>query len=187
MTSASPSPSGVVHSLFWPLIQSVGLSLWLFGVGGCGGGETSGPAVYPTKGSVMANGRPAFEAVVTLHPVDKSIGVTPSAQVDEEGNFTLTSRKPGDGAPAGDYRITVRWMQQPVPPQSSAPTGVIMSMAGNEGESKAEAKDRLGEVYANPETSGLKCTISTGENEIPTIELDLSKVQAAPSPRQEGA
>lgn len=146
---------------------------------GCGGGDTKGPVLYPTKGSVTVNGKPAFEAVVTLHPVDKSLNLYPSGEVHEDGDFTLTTRKAGDGAPAGDYKVSINWLvESEVKPVANLPSGPITTMGGGErSETKAAPVDRLGGKFSDPETSGLKCTISKGGNTIGPFDLKLDSNQ----------
>ena len=74
---------------------------------GCG---KSGDALVPVSGHVIVNGKPAAGAAVVFHPVDQSgTGTRPLAQVDERGEFHLTTAKSGDGAVPGEYRVTLTW------------------------------------------------------------------------------
>ena len=56
-------------------------------------------------------GRPPFHAQVTFHPVADGgrEAILPTGSVDDRGRFTLTSYASGDGAPEGEYRVTVAW------------------------------------------------------------------------------
>ena len=67
-------------------------------------------AVYPVAGKVLFKGRPAAGAIVQFHPEnpDKEV-LVPQGETDSEGNFELTSYEFGDGAPAGQYVVTVIW------------------------------------------------------------------------------
>ena len=66
--------------------------------------------VHPVTGKVTFDGRPAAGALVVFHPKDASAGLpTPNALVDKQGNYTLSSYTAGDGAPAGEYVVTVVW------------------------------------------------------------------------------
>src|SRR5262245_1066888 len=72
-----------------------------------------GKPLYPVSGHVYCNGQPAEGALVVFHPVDDSgemVVLRPSAAVRADGFFELGSYKSGDGAPAGDYRVTVQWL-----------------------------------------------------------------------------
>ena len=62
-----------------------------------------GPALHPVRGQVWFEGRPAEGATVVFHPAqsDDAVSLTPSATVEPNGSFALSTRLPGDGAPAG--------------------------------------------------------------------------------------
>jgi hypothetical protein len=65
--------------------------------------------VYAVTGTVMFEGHPAEGATVVLHPVDRSITIRPRGVVDADGSFELTTYLPGDGAPVGEYKVTIDW------------------------------------------------------------------------------
>src|SRR3954451_15762043 len=77
-------------------------------VSACG---NRGPRLYPVKGSVRINGEPAKDVNVMFTPVaPPEAGATPlspAAVTGEDGTFQLMSFQPGDGAPAGDYLVTI--------------------------------------------------------------------------------
>ena len=59
-------------------------------------------------GQVFLDDKPAANAIITFHPVGATTGaVHPTGHVDEQGTFRLTTFVDGDGAPAGDYQVTV--------------------------------------------------------------------------------
>jgi hypothetical protein len=66
---------------------------------------------YPVKGTVMVDGKPAKGATVSFHPKevigDKSY--IPTGQTNENGEFSLSTYMTDDGAPAGEYDVTVVW------------------------------------------------------------------------------
>lgn len=66
----------------------------------------SGPDVMPAGGTVSFQGRPVSGALVVCCPASPS---APAAygNTDSEGRFQLTTYEPGDGAVAGEYRVTV--------------------------------------------------------------------------------
>jgi hypothetical protein len=84
----------------------------------------------------------------------------PHGIVEPEGIFQLKTYRDGDGAPAGDYRVTIEWPSE-TPRSRSDP--------GDAG-STPTGPDRLRGRYANPETSGLRATVTDGENEL-TFEI----------------
>ena len=78
--------------------------------------KPAGPTLYPVTGQVIVNGKPAEGVAVTFHrppgPVDEQ-PVLPVGTTDAEGKFTLKTSQGGgallDGAPAGDYTVTMIW------------------------------------------------------------------------------
>jgi hypothetical protein len=117
-------------------------------------GTSCGPRIahkplYPVRGQVLFEGRPANRALVVLHPLNDPSpeAVRPRGQVGEDGLFTLSTYGTKDGAPSGAYRVTVElWLS----------TG-----KGDEGPTS-----RLPAKYANPEKSGLTATVDTGPTEL---------------------
>src|SRR4051812_41924457 len=65
--------------------------------------------LHPVRGQVLYNGSPVKGALVVLHPREAQPGCVqkPIAYTDAEGRFTLMTERPGDGAPVGDYVMTV--------------------------------------------------------------------------------
>src|SRR5687767_9315615 len=97
--------------------------------------------VFPVTGKILVRGQPAEGAEVAFYPTSPELQGPkmpgPVGTTDANGQFRLRSYAPDDGAPAGDYMVTVVW---PAPPPPNA-TGVF------------ELKDRLAGRYANPQTS----------------------------------
>ena len=115
--------------------------------------------LYPVSGKVLVKGQPAEGAKVTFYPTAaESMGPkmpVPAGTTDANGDFRLQSSEADDGAPAGEFKVTVVW---PAPPPPNA-TGVF------------DLKDRLGGRYANPQTSKLTAQVEEGGGEIPPFEL----------------
>lgn len=134
---------------------------------GCGG-EDWQAATHPAQGRITINGEPPAGAVIELHSTGEQPDVRnsrPWAVVQEDGSYTLSTYETGDGAPVGDYAVTVRW-----PPDVSQP-----SLA-----------DRLSGAYATPDRSRWTVTIAEGQNDLPPIEITGAKVlskEQAQSPR----
>lgn len=113
-------------------------------VAGCSKGAPPRLPVHPVSGEVHLNGKPAAGAVVEFHPKagDKN-SPRPRAQADQQGRFVLSTYDLQDGAPAGDYAVTVEQRKVTkkgddfefgpnlVPPKYSSPatTGVVVSVA----------------------------------------------------------
>ena len=83
-----------------PRLSLVMLSL-LFAAG-CGDNR------YPVHGKVIReDGAPISESMVVLESLDREPNITVRGDVDSDGSFELGTTKPGDGAPAGKYRVKV--------------------------------------------------------------------------------
>ncbi len=98
----------------------------------------------------MVQDRPAGHALIVFHPIHNpdAASAKPSAVASADGSFQLGTYERGDGAPAGEYRITVRWPGEvagPMPDLDLAP-------------------DRLRGRYANPHTSELRVRVEEKEN-----------------------
>lgn len=141
---------------------------------GCGSGEFH-HRVVPAGGTVVSKGKPVADAIVTFHPADPEMialpeGETgpeiarPTTRTDADGRFALSTYYADDGAPPGDYTVTVVW----------APKTLAVSVSGDEEDTDAEpdlppnrastaSTDKLGGRYADPATSTLKATIAPGE------------------------
>jgi hypothetical protein len=124
---------------------------------------SKGKPLYPVRGQVFVDGKPAEGALVVFHPVEdnpsESAVLRPSALVGEDGSFRVGSYKPKDGAPAGEYRVTVQWL----PPDLSRNRHLYADGKVN--------PDKLGSRYANPKTSGLRAEVTEGSNELPAFQL----------------
>jgi hypothetical protein len=112
-------------------------------------------------GSVLVAGKPAVGAKLFFHPVDAGFNpraLRPFGEVAEDGTFELSTYLADDGAPEGDYIVTVYW---PAPRKP----------AKGKFEDESLLPDRLKNVYSNPRTSKLRAHISRGDNHLPPFEL----------------
>ncbi len=120
---------------------------------GCGDGR---PEVYPVEGQVFAGARPAARGTITFHPAGGTAEqYRPTGRIDEQGKFKLTTFKEGDGAPAGEYRVTVVWYLATRQSAQEDPVPV----------------NYLPPRYASAETSPLRATVGKGTNTIEPFRL----------------
>jgi hypothetical protein len=112
---------------------------------GCGDGRVT---VYPTSGQVFVKGKPAEGAYIVFHPQDGGDSKVPRpyATTNAEGKFQLTTYELEDGAPAGNYKVSIVWRPMP------------------KSQLEAEGPDRLGGKYSNPASSGLAVEIGKEPN-----------------------
>jgi hypothetical protein len=116
----------------------------------------TGPEVHPVRGEVFVGGQAAVGASVTFHALNaKETRWVPTATVEADGSFRLTTVSAYDGAPPGDYAVTVTW-----------------SDSYREDGETLNGPERLEWRYANPATSGLKATIKPGNNQLPRFDLN---------------
>jgi hypothetical protein len=124
---------------------------------GCSGQSKDPPhvPVYPVEGKLIVSGRLAGNSRVVFHPVDKgdSISLRPVANTRPDGTFQLMTYAAGDGAPAGEYIVTVVWLNESIPIDECE--GLDLT-----------AHDRLCGRYADPATSQIRATIRPERNEI---------------------
>ena len=120
---------------------------------GCGPGRKS---VYPVRGEVLVEGRPPVHALVTFHPVagDGREAIHPTGSVDDQGRFTLTSYAGGDGAPEGEYRVTVAWFLSSGRPGDDGPP--VNYLPGR---------------YAGPDTTPLRAVVRKGGVDLEPFRL----------------
>jgi hypothetical protein len=161
--SALGGAIGSVSDTIGESVARLGVVRWiltaavLLAVGGVlfSGALMARPAcsVHPAVGVARVGKTPLVGAQIRLHPRGMTLPdeATPSATVQADGTFALTTFTKGDGAPAGDYVVTVQWFRV-------AKDG---SVGGN----------ALPTRYASPTTSPLTVTIREGTNELPPLAL----------------
>ena len=130
---------------------------------GCGAGGK--PPAIPVKGKVMfKKDTPAAGAMIVFHPLseefERRIGGKPFAKVQEDGSFQLTTYQENDGAPEGEYGLSVDWRVKP------------KNFLVFDSESSATGKQMLKDKYTNPQKPFLKVTVKKGEANDFLIEVD---------------
>lgn len=123
---------------------------------GCGSG------VYPVDGVVVwKDGSPAKElegALVIFDLPEKQVNANGSVQAD--GTFRLTTNKPNDGAPAGDYKVVI--VERRTAKGGPDPTEM--------------APGKMDIRYADPSTTDLRATVTAGSNKVKlTVERNKQR------------
>ena len=136
----------------WVLLTLAGAAAALAGCGENGDRIET----FPASGQVLWDGQPLVGALVVLHPLASTqpLLLPARGETDEHGRFVLGTYDSEDGAPAGDYRITVHW--HPVV---------------NSGGSFEPGPDIVPAQYSDPLRTELKARIAAGENHIPPLSL----------------
>lgn len=111
--------------------------------------------MYPARGAITYKGQPIPGAFIALHPKTPSVDIpSPRASVKQTGTFDLTTFDSGDGAPEGDYVVTVQWYK-PI----------------HKGGEVVAGPNVIPRKYARASTSELTVRIVSGNNELPLIRL----------------
>lgn len=116
----------------------------------------------PVSLEVSFKGEPIPDGVIVFHPVSPEVDdrplVTPRGTVDRDGNVVVSTYSRGDGAPPGEYRLSVNW-QGP--------------LEGVDEDAADQLPERIPPKYRNPETSGLRLIVVAGaDNKLPPILLN---------------
>ena len=121
-------------------------------------GRSGRVAVYAVQGKIEFEGKAIPNAAIYLHPIGETDPQTPRPRgtAREDGSFVLGTYGNDDGAPAGEYKVTVQWYKRAE--LKDADGGRLQ-------------KNLLQARYAAATTSGLTVEIRAGENQIPVIKL----------------
>ena len=136
----------------WGMLAALSLAL---SSGACSSSATKEitKPVFPVRGQVFVQNKPAVAAFVLFVPVNEPAepkDPRPRAEVGADGSFQLSTYGENDGAPAGEYIVTITW-------------------PGNEDAN--EPADKLLGRYSDAATSRLRATVKEAPNEIPAFRL----------------
>lgn len=118
--------------------------------------------VVPVRGQVFWQSKPAAGALVVLCPDGAAAAEEwpegyPRGSAGEDGSFRMGTYDKEDGAPEGQYKVTITW-ETPAP-----------NAERTDGE--ALTVDRLAGKYADPTASAFAVTIAAPETELPRLDL----------------
>lgn len=136
---------------------------------GCGAGADR-PALVPVSGTVTYNGTPVDGATVTFGTSDAAAR-SPSGVTDSSGRFKLTTYDTNDGAPVGEYTVTIAKFEAAEgvsTDMGSSPEKMKEFMAKQTGQMSGQAtveaaKAKLPAKYADGKTSGEKRKVVAGD------------------------
>ena len=159
--------------------------------------------MYPVHGRVLLDGKPMAGAMIILHPVgDIGLnGLKPRARADADGWFKVYTYAIGDGAPAGQYAVTIQ-PNKPKQPNTTAKSkgakklahasqkatnpdaAPVSKVAKSDKKPKSavqkKQKARAREAscparYRDPATSGLSIGVKEESNELVPFELQTTQ------------
>jgi len=121
---------------------------------------------YPVRGKIVSSGQPVGYANVLFHPTgDHTLGhLRPHAKTNSAGEYKLSTYGFEDGAPAGDYQVTVVWGTVPEEFKGWSYEEIPEEELGT-------GPDYLEGRYATPEVTPLAVTVPEQETELPTLEV----------------
>ena len=82
----------------------------------------------------------------------------PRAVVEDDGSFSVSTFAAKDGAPAGDYAVSINWKSKTV------------KTPGRKGPAK-KVPTNFPKRYENPKTSGLVVRVQEGPNELRPFDI----------------
>jgi hypothetical protein len=127
----------------------------LLAVGCSGKAEPERVAVYPVEGTVTFRGQPMPGAFIVLHPkTPNDKAPAPRAEVTKEGTLRVTTYNAGDGAPEGEYVLTIQW-----------------NKLVKNGADVVAGPNVVPVKYSKPETSGIVVQVAAGPNTLKPITL----------------
>lgn len=125
----------------------------LLALAGCGKADVR-VDTFPVTGSLTLDGKAPAGAKLIFHPLQlegETLGAAPNARVKDDGSFSVSSYQPGDGAPPGEYTVTVVWRK-----------------VDNEG---SPGPNVFPEIYSSPKTSPIKVTVNAAPTTLEPIAL----------------
>lgn len=123
-------------------------------------------SVYAVEGRLLVADKPAANAALAFHPIRATTASVhcPVAMTRPDGTFQLTTHRLNDGAPAGEYVVTVIWHDPSKPVDECACEDPAIH-------------DRLCGLYADPGKSPLRSVVKPEKNQIQLVAEPCSERQ----------
>jgi hypothetical protein len=142
----------MLHGTYRHTLTGVGAVIGIVALSACS--TDTKPAVeqkptHPVQGTLLVDGKPIAGVLVIFHPqgaADPQM-VRSYGRTEKDGRFTLSTYKPGDGAPAGKYIVTAL-IQDPDNEANALPAHVGV-----------------------PATSKLWAVVQEGANDLPVFRI----------------
>jgi len=131
--------------------------------------KTEREPVFQVSGKLVDGGNPAGRALMMFHPLDGSARGTlrPVGKVAADGSFRVSTYTANDGAPPGQYAVTVVWPK--------IPTGASAD--------ETEGPDQLEGRCNNPKTSPWHFRVEQKANDLGTLDLQSWPKPSSPEPK----
>jgi hypothetical protein len=113
---------------------------------------------FPIELDVFYDDKPAAGAQVVLHPRKfhnlEVFVPRPSGMVDHKGRARIKTFQPDDGAPEGEYTLTITWNKMVV-----------------QGEDAVQGQNLLDHKFSSPASSPFRVNVKPGKNVVPPLRL----------------
>ncbi len=120
--------------------------------------------VFPASGKILNQGKPLTGVILLFHSTDFNQKIKSQATADDDGKFVVTTFKSADGAPEGDYIITLV-----VPSNESDST---REDAATERRLRKEGPVRFPSKYQNLASSPLKVKVTKRQPDLGILEIN---------------
>lgn len=149
------------------LLRMTVVGIGIAGLGCAGEPKWDGEVdVSPARGTLTVAGAPLPGAHLILHPVDANQKLKPQAYTGPDGAFAVTAFRTGDGAPPGEYVVTVG-----PNPHPEMIDGRYVEADTNVRTKAEEAKAKIPPKFTKRETSPLKITVKKDAPELGQLDL----------------
>lgn len=140
------------------------LGLVLAAAGCSSASEVEKVAVVPASLKLQYQGKPPAGARVVLVPAGDASpdSVKPRGLADKSGVVPLGTYERADGAPPGEYQVSVRWVRQSAAGDDPDEGGPAIAPGGVQ-------PDAFKGRYSNPQASGLKVTVDAAGKVTPAV------------------
>jgi hypothetical protein len=120
--------------------------------------------VFPASGKILHLGKPPAGVILIFHCTDVNQKIKAQARTDDDGKFVATTFKTADGAPEGDYIITL------VVPSNESDSA--REDAATERQFRKEGPPLFPSKYQNPATSPLKVKVIKNQPDLGILEIN---------------
>ena len=127
--------------------------------------------LYPVHGRVFFEDQPMARALIVFHPLDDPDAIKPRAHSEADGSFVTYTYAADDGAPAGDYAVTIVWKAKKKDKSAPRPTSKQMKKAEKTAKLAGKYDADFPARYQDPNTSGLRVHVREGTNELEPFYL----------------
>ena len=119
-----------------------------------------------SRAASTRQGQPVTKGTVNFMPVDLAKSRAASGEIQSDGSYSLTTKYPGDGALAGDYRVVISLAE--IGELEKTPGGIpILNQP-----KKVKVKNLVPPKYSDPGQTVLKFTVEPHSN---TYDIDLTE------------